>query len=82
MYGHDDQSWGLEDASTFYWFTKFVKSDKNNNIGFHSIPQYADGSLAGPLGVPVSHGCVRLSEDKAKLLYDWAPVGTKVIVEL
>jgi lipoprotein-anchoring transpeptidase ErfK/SrfK len=27
-----------------------------------------------------SHGCVRLEEDAARQLYEWAPVGTEVIV--
>lgn len=31
-------------------------------------------------GEPWSHGCVNLPPEKAKELYDWAPVGTKVIV--
>lgn len=28
-----------------------------------------------------SHGCVRLEEDAARTLYEWAPLGTKVIVQ-
>jgi len=81
VYGHRMQSWSLYDASTFYYFTMFVKSDKGNNIGFHSIPVMPDGKLVGKLGVPVSHGCVRLDKAKAKFLYSWAPVGTKVVVK-
>lgn len=27
-----------------------------------------------------SHGCVRLEEDAARTLYEWAPMGTKVTV--
>jgi lipoprotein-anchoring transpeptidase ErfK/SrfK len=27
-----------------------------------------------------SHGCVGLSDDAAKLMFDWAPVGTPVVV--
>jgi len=81
VYGHRKQSWSMYDPSTFYYFTMFVKSDKGNNIGFHSIPVMPDGSLVGKLGVPVSHGCVRLDKAKAKFLYSWAPVGTKVVVK-
>jgi hypothetical protein len=81
VYGHDPQSWSLYDNTTFYWFTKFVKSDKGNNIGFHSIPQNPDGTLVGGLGVPVSHGCVRVDKAKAKMLYDWSSVDTQVIVQ-
>ena len=83
VYGHRQQSWSIYegDDSTFYYFTTFEKSDKGNNIGFHSIPQHPDGSLVGKLGVPVSHGCVRLAKDKAKFVYTWAVVGTRVVVK-
>lgn len=80
VYGKDDRSWALADDTTFYWFTKFVKSDKGNNIGFHSIPQNPDGTLVGGLGKPVSHGCVRVDKTKAKFIYDWAPIGARVVV--
>src|SRR6266550_592691 len=29
-------------------------------------------------GHPMSHGCINMTEDAAKILYDFAPVGTKV----
>jgi lipoprotein-anchoring transpeptidase ErfK/SrfK len=31
-------------------------------------------------GHPMSHGCINMTEDDAKIVYDFAPVGTKVIV--
>ena len=31
-------------------------------------------------GTPVSHGCVNVAVDHAKWLYDWAEVGTPVVV--
>lgn len=31
-------------------------------------------------GTPMSHGCVNMTEDDAKVLYDFAPIGTKVVV--
>lgn len=31
-------------------------------------------------GTPVSHGCVNLRVDEAKALYEWAPIGTEVVV--
>ncbi len=31
-------------------------------------------------GTPMSHGCVNVSIDGAKLLFDWAPMGTRVVV--
>lgn len=32
-------------------------------------------------GTPVSHGCVNLAPNHAKWLFDWAEVGTKVVVQ-
>lgn len=31
-------------------------------------------------GHPMSHGCVNMTEDDAYFLYNWAPIGTKVVV--
>lgn len=82
VYGRRKQSWSLYDNSTFFYFVMFVKSDKGNNIGFHSIPQLPNGKLVpGKLGQPVSHGCVRLEKSKAKFVYSWAANGTRVIVK-
>jgi lipoprotein-anchoring transpeptidase ErfK/SrfK len=81
VFGKRQQSWSLYDDTTFYYFTKFETSDKGNSIGFHSIPVEPDGTLVGGLGKPVSHGCVRLDKKKAKFIYEWAPIGAKVIVK-
>lgn len=31
-------------------------------------------------GNPMSHGCINMTEEAAKVIYDFAPIGTKVIV--
>lgn len=31
-------------------------------------------------GTPMSHGCINMTEEAAKVVYDFAPIGTKVIV--
>ena len=50
--------------------------------GIHELPIWPGGYREGEdhLGTPVSHGCVRLGVGAAETLYDWAPVGTKVVV--
>ncbi|MBI5467409.1 MAG: L,D-transpeptidase family protein [Candidatus Kerfeldbacteria bacterium] len=59
----------------------------DGKIGLHSLPYWKlhnGGRLyegASHLGTPVSHGCVRESVADAKSLFDWAPVGTPVIVQ-
>lgn len=65
----------------FSYFTIFTESDKGTNIGLHSIPIDSKGNLVGGLGTPDSHGCVRLEKTKAKFVYEWAAVGTRVIVQ-
>lgn len=59
---------------------------------YYSIPNvewvsyfYKDYALHGAwwrekFGYPASHGCVNMSNADAKWVFDWAPLGTKVIV--
>lgn len=51
--------------------------------GIHELPEWPGGYKEGRdhLGVPVSHGCVRLGEGSASWLYNWAQIGTLVLVE-
>lgn len=54
-----------------------------DGYGLHELPEWPGGKKEGKahLGTPVSHGCVRMGEGVAKLLYDWAPIGTKVVIQ-
>lgn len=54
----------------------------NGGIGFHSIPKRASGDdLPTPLGqAPVSHGCIRMADANAKLVFDNLPIGAIVEV--
>ncbi|MDO8668058.1 MAG: L,D-transpeptidase family protein [bacterium] len=58
-----------------YWM-----SLKNGYFGIHELPVWPNGVKEGEnhLGLPVSHGCIRLGVGPAKFLYDWAPIGTAV----
>lgn len=59
---------------------------------YYSIPNvewvsyfYQDYALHGAwwrerFGYPASHGCVNMTNEDARWVYEWAPVGTKVIV--
>jgi len=60
-----------------YWMS-FIGSD----YGIHELPEWADGTKEGEshLGTPVSHGCVRLGVGDAAAVYNWAEVGTPVVV--
>jgi len=60
----------------FAWGTRWA-------YGFHSIPRYSDGrpmQTEAELGTFGSGGCVRQADHRAKFLFDWAPIGTTVIV--
>ena len=54
----------------------------DGKFGIHELPEWPGGYKEGAnhLGTPVSHGCVRLGVGAAKKVYDWAEIGTPVIV--
>lgn len=51
-------------------------------FGIHELPEWPGGYKEGAnhLGTPVSHGCVRLGIGNAKRVYEWADIGTPVVV--
>lgn len=61
------------------WWMSFI----GNTYGIHELPEWPGGRKEGAesLGTPASGGCVRLGVGPAKELYDWAEVGTPVIIE-
>lgn len=68
--------------ATMNYMVRFDRG-KTANIGFHDIPKYKDGKFAQTerqLGTPLSDGCVRQRLSNAKALYEFAQVGTAVIV--
>ncbi len=71
------------DASgTMEYFVRFA-TGFSEPIGFHSVPRDNDGVLEqtkAQLGTPLSAGCVRQWEPDAIALWEFAPVGTPVVV--
>lgn len=61
-----------------YWMA-LVPSGK---FGIHELPEWPSGYKEGAnhLGIPVSHGCVRLGVGPAKRVFDFAEIGTPVVV--
>ena len=55
---------------------------QGGRIGFHEIPTKFGVPLQSEsqLGQPLSGGCVRQSTPDAQWMWDWAQVGTKVVV--
>ncbi|MFC1608900.1 L,D-transpeptidase [Patescibacteria group bacterium] len=61
-----------------YWMA-IVPSGK---FGIHELPEWPGGYKEGQdhLGIPVSHGCVRLGVGAAEKVYNWAEIGIPVVV--
>ena len=51
--------------------------------GIHALPILPNGATLwdGYLGTPISYGCVVLGSYEAQLLYNWAEVGTIVVIQ-
>jgi len=63
---------------------RFAKSCNGGNIGFHEIPTDTSTGYklqsVSQLGTPLSGGCVRQAVSDAVWMWNWAYVGTKVVV--
>jgi len=66
------------EMGAFYWIRFYgsylfhsVPFDKNKNIIEEEFEK---------LGIPASHGCIRLALEDAKWLYDKLPLGVKVYI--
>ena len=64
------------------WMVRFAWSRRGDNIGFHEIPK-RNGVPMQPdaqLGRPLSGGCVRQATADAIVTWNWASIGTVVVV--
>ena len=81
VYSRSRHAVGIGDSGTMEYFVRFTRG-ANAAIGFHSIPVH-DGEPVqsrAQLGTPLSHGCIRQARPDARALWDFAPVGTPVVV--
>ena len=64
-----------------YWLGIYWAGATEN--GIHALPILSNGQQlwAGYLGTPVSYGCIVLGTYEARLLYEWAEVGTPVVIQ-
>jgi len=65
------------------YMTRFAVSGSGLAIGFHGIPLRSNGTpIQGDaeLGEFRSAGCVRMNQNDIKVLWNWAPIGTTVVV--
>jgi lipoprotein-anchoring transpeptidase ErfK/SrfK len=61
-----------------YWMALVSSGD----FGIHELPEWPGGYKEGAnhLGIPVSHGCVRLGIGPAERVYNWADLKTPVVI--
>lgn len=54
----------------------------DGKFGIHELPEWPGGYKEGAnhLGIPVSHGCVRLGIGPAKRVFEWTEIGTPVVI--
>ncbi|HUV19999.1 MAG TPA: L,D-transpeptidase [Ilumatobacteraceae bacterium] len=67
---------------TWNYMVRFAKGDRGGNIGFHDIPyQYGQPvQTLDQLGQALSGGCVRQAPEDAIWMWNWAQIGTVVVV--
>jgi lipoprotein-anchoring transpeptidase ErfK/SrfK len=82
VYSRSRHAIGVDDSGTMEYFVRFTQGNEGAAIGFHTIP-VDDGKpvqTRAQLGTPLSHGCIRQDLPNAIALWDFAPVGTTVVV--
>lgn len=82
VYSRSEDAVGIDDSGTMKYFVRFTQGDSGAAIGFHDIP-ILDGERVqtfAELGTPQSHGCIRQRRSDAIALWDFAPLGTTVVV--
>jgi len=72
------RAWSAHYGLYMPWYMGFTTMGH----GIHELPEWPNGYKEGTnhLGVPVSHGCVRLGVGPAKVVYDFSQKGTTVVV--
>lgn len=82
VYSRSRNAIGIDDSGTMEYFVRFTQGDEGAAIGFHTIP-VDDGApvqTLSQLGTPLSHGCIRQKRSNAVALWEFAPIGTTVVV--
>lgn len=82
VYSRSEDAVGIDDSGTMRYFVRFTQGTQGAAIGFHDIP-IDDGrpvQTFKQLGTPLSHGCIRQKPKDAVALWEFAPIGTTVVV--
>lgn len=82
VWSRSENAVGVGDSGTMRFFVRFARGDTGAAIGFHDIP-IDDGKpvqTTDQLGTPLSHGCIRQRRADAIRMWEFAPIGTRVVV--
>ncbi len=82
VYSKSERAWAYVPGVTMDHMVRFATGSEGGNIGFHAIPISRGRGIQSvdQLGTPLSAGCVRMHQDKARQMFDWADLGTPVLV--
>lgn len=79
----------LKDKGEYFWTERISEGGLywvriTGNYLIHSVPRDKDNKIIEKefvkLGIPASHGCIRLKDENAKWFYETVPSGTLVII--
>lgn len=81
VYSRSRWAVGVDDSGVMQYFVRFAHGEKAA-IGFHTIPTKNGTPLQTrkQLGTPQSHGCIRQALPDALAMWDFARIGTRVVV--
>lgn len=85
---HRKQPLRISNLETPYRMPYYMAFTENQSHGLHALPYLGESpedsdywqEARSHIGIPVSHGCVRLLPEDAEKMYEWIEVGTKVII--
>ncbi|MFQ5516181.1 MAG: L,D-transpeptidase [Acidimicrobiia bacterium] len=83
VYSKSEKAYALYGGITMEYMVRFAHGPNGISLGFHTLPEYPGGrkmQTVAELGQFRSGGCVRQADDIAKALYQWADIGTPVVV--
>jgi len=82
VYSRSMSAIGIDDSGTMQYFVRFTQGDSGAAIGFHDIPVKDGEKVQGidQLGTATSHGCIRQKRADAKAMWEFADLGTTVVV--
>jgi hypothetical protein len=82
VYSRSMNAIGIDDSGTMQYFVRFTQGPSGAAIGFHDIPVKDGAKVQGvdELGTATSHGCIRQKRADAKRMWEFADLGTSVVV--